>query len=313
MDLKTPVMGVPVGLLGVVVVGGLGIGYYFNKRAANKADQPTQLTEGGVGAGGSGFDNVSPPSTNPTVIEETNQTWGRKVTQYLIAQGMDPGIADNAVRKYLNSQNLTLQEQAMINSAIVKLGPAPEPLAPVVIPVGKPAPVTGLKAAQAGDSATRLTWEPVAGADHYSIDVVAVTGHWIYSSDTNSFTNSGQIPKGLKHTYTVYAVNETGKSSGVSVSFQNQVGGGGSTPAPKPVPAPQPAPQQRTETVRPGDTLTAISLRVYGTAGRWREIYNRNSGVIESAARAHGRPSSAGGPRKEIGWYIYAGTKLIIP
>ncbi|MGW6686482.1 LysM peptidoglycan-binding domain-containing protein [Streptomyces sp. NPDC054961] len=46
-----------------------------------------------------------------------------------------------------------------------------------------------------------------------------------------------------------------------------------------PVPAPQ---QQRTCTVRPGDSLSEIARRELGNEARWRELYAINRGVIGS-------------------------------
>jgi nucleoid-associated protein YgaU len=48
------------------------------------------------------------------------------------------------------------------------------------------------------------------------------------------------------------------------------------------VPAPDPVPAARTHTVKIGDSLTKISLKYYGTASRWEEIYQANRAVIKS-------------------------------
>jgi len=98
--------------------------------------------------------------------------------------------------------------------------------------------------------------------------------------------------------------------------------GGGSTPGtpappppppppPPPAPPPPPPPAQRTFTVQSwpqqGSTLSGIAQIVYGNAGLWPNIYNRNSDVIEAAARARGNASSNNGN------LIYADTVLVIP
>ncbi|MBT2466328.1 LysM peptidoglycan-binding domain-containing protein [Streptomyces sp. ISL-66] len=45
----------------------------------------------------------------------------------------------------------------------------------------------------------------------------------------------------------------------------------------------KPAPKaQRTYTVRPGDSLSAIARRELGNEGRWRELYAMNKGVVGS-------------------------------
>jgi tetratricopeptide (TPR) repeat protein len=46
-----------------------------------------------------------------------------------------------------------------------------------------------------------------------------------------------------------------------------------------------PASSGRTHTVAKGDTLSSISQRMYGTAGRWKEIYEANRQELQSPAR----------------------------
>jgi len=53
------------------------------------------------------------------------------------------------------------------------------------------------------------------------------------------------------------------------------------TPIPlRPTPRPVPTPTAGKIAVRPGDTLSKIASRELGDAGRWREIYDANRGVI---------------------------------
>ena len=42
------------------------------------------------------------------------------------------------------------------------------------------------------------------------------------------------------------------------------------------------AAEVRTVTVQPGDSLSAISKRVYGSYNKWREIYQANSDKMSS-------------------------------
>lgn len=60
-------------------------------------------------------------------------------------------------------------------------------------------------------------------------------------------------------------------------------------------------------TVKSGDCLWNISKAAYGNADKWKSIYQTNKSVIESTAKKYGRKSSSNG------WWIYPGTKLIIP
>ena len=49
-------------------------------------------------------------------------------------------------------------------------------------------------------------------------------------------------------------------------------------------PAQVPVAQQRFHTVTDGDSLSRISLRYYGTANRWQEIYNANRDVLQGSS-----------------------------
>lgn len=69
----------------------------------------------------------------------------------------------------------------------------------------------------------------------------------------------------------------------------------------------KPAPQPKTHTVVKGDNLWKISKKYYGAGSKWRTIYDANKTVIENAAKRHGKKSSSDG------WWIYPGTKLVIP
>ena len=51
--------------------------------------------------------------------------------------------------------------------------------------------------------------------------------------------------------------------------------------------------------------------KYYGSGSYANKIYNANKTVIEKAAKKHGRVSSA--HNGVNGWYIYDGTKLVIP
>ena len=55
----------------------------------------------------------------------------------------------------------------------------------------------------------------------------------------------------------------------------------------------------------------SIAKKYYGSGSYANKIYNANKTVIEKAAKKHGRVSSA--HNGVNGWYIYDGTKLVIP
>ena len=65
--------------------------------------------------------------------------------------------------------------------------------------------------------------------------------------------------------------------------------------------------QNKTYTIKSGDTLWAIAKKFYGNGNLYTKIYNANKSVIENAAKKYGRKSSSNGH------WIYPGTVLTIP
>ena len=122
----------PLGAWIILVGGALGIAWYTNKK--NKAAQPVGIVEDTSGAGGVGTGGVSqwvqnnPPPEEVAPVPTNNVEWARKAINWLIAQGYDASMADTAIRKYLESTPLSLSENALVKSALMKLGSPPEPL-----------------------------------------------------------------------------------------------------------------------------------------------------------------------------------------
>lgn len=67
------------------------------------------------------------------------------------------------------------------------------------------------------------------------------------------------------------------------------------------------APQNKTYTVKQGDTLWDIARVQLGNGAKWTTIYSLNKATIEAAAKKYGRDSSSNG------WWIYPGTVLKLP
>ncbi|MGH7551511.1 MAG: hypothetical protein ACREMQ_00610, partial [Longimicrobiales bacterium] len=130
----------PLGAWIGIVVGGLGIGYLINQ-SQNKP-QAVPLVDQGVGAGMQQLIETPPINVSPSTPELDNAAWGRNAVNWLVSQNHDQGVADNAVRKYLQAQALTAQEQAMLNLVLVRFGAPPEPLPPVDQPPPTTPPTT---------------------------------------------------------------------------------------------------------------------------------------------------------------------------
>jgi nucleoid-associated protein YgaU len=140
----------PLGAWAAVVAGGLGIAWYSmrNQKAAAPAIVTDTSADPGVGTGPS-WTAVGPPTTAPDTSEstiDTNEAWAVAAINYLIAQGYDPNVADSAIRKYIQSDSLSVQEYALVRFALAKLGsppvPLPDPPTPPVVnpPVVPPPP-----------------------------------------------------------------------------------------------------------------------------------------------------------------------------
>lgn len=70
-------------------------------------------------------------------------------------------------------------------------------------------------------------------------------------------------------------------------------------------------PTPKTHVVKSGECLSVIAKKYYGSGSQQTKIYNANKSVIESTAKKHGYTSSS---NKGIpGWWIFPGTKLVIP
>ena len=70
-------------------------------------------------------------------------------------------------------------------------------------------------------------------------------------------------------------------------------------------------PKRKTHVVTGNDTLWSIAKKYYGSGSYYSKIYNANKTAIEKAAKEHGLTSSSHNGVK--GWWIYSGTKLVIP
>lgn len=307
MALDKKIGPLPLGVWLIVVAGGLGLGFYINSRSGGaSAEEPGEEQQGdsGVGRGGAWVPIAPAPAPPSDEVPETNVEWGKRVLNWLIGMKYDPGIADNAVRKYLYGEKLDLAEQAMINAALVKFGAPPEPIAPVEVPQpGKQPPstpqnlvVTGK--APTGDSIS-FAWSPTSGASGYRMRAVGTEKWW---ESTGSTMFYGGLRGGTEYRFELIAYNDMGQSPPASITTSTTSTGA----APKP-PTPAPPSGPRTHTIRNGDTLWAIALQYYGNANRHQEIYRANSAVIEAAARTHGRSTS------QNGHWIYPGTVITIP
>lgn len=69
--------------------------------------------------------------------------------------------------------------------------------------------------------------------------------------------------------------------------------------------------KQKTYTVKKGDNLWNLAKKYYGSGSKMSKLYKANKSVIEKAAKKHGYTSSSN--KGVAGWWIFPGTKLVIP
>lgn len=151
------------------------------------ADQAAQAAQAGGGSAGGGSGSGSTQAGQYA----DNNAWSRAAINYLVARGVDPTQANEAVMTFLSSAPLTPAQQADVNLAIQALGPPPTlpgPVgaggSPIVTPPAggtgtttttpggpTPAPVTGLAVAARTRNTISLKWNRAANATGYVV-------HW---------------------------------------------------------------------------------------------------------------------------------------
>jgi hypothetical protein len=109
----------------------------------------------------------------------SNQQWEQAAINYLVGLGDDSVAANGAISAYLQSQTLTSNQQAMVNSAVLALGAPPDPPAPststtIVSPPGGATtyatnPPTGLAVAATTASSLSLKWNAAKNATGYTV------------------------------------------------------------------------------------------------------------------------------------------------
>lgn len=308
----------PPAVWAIVIGGGLAVGYFINRKNSS-APTVQQPVETGVGAGGTGgFADVNPPTSTPSSSgDATNDAWRIRVSNAMISQGSDPLTTDAALRKYLAGQSLNVVEQAIVSRAITLYGLPPQPISG---PGNQgPTAVTGLTMVPTGPRRVTVSWVPSPGATAYTVIMSNQLGQETFDGVLAPPLIDDHLWPDMDHQATVIAKNDTGQSEPRTTTAHTPPETGSSAPSapppnPGPAPAPAPAPQPGPETwvVDPGDSLWGISLKHYGTPGRWMDIYNANVGVIEDTARRHGK-SSANGPNGSKGWWIFPGEVLVLP
>lgn len=209
----------------------LGIWYYLERKksatAAAASTTSTTATTGNYGTDPAGNTGEINPATgyvygsaeDTAALQQqstgaqssgsysTNDQWAEAAINYLVGLGDDSVVANGAIEAYLQSQTLTTAQQAMVNSAIQKLGAPPQPPSPgtttgVVAPPGGATtyatnPPTGLTVTSSGGSSIGLKWNAATNATGYTVSAKPASGTGTAQTTTTTLplaTLSGLSP-----------------------------------------------------------------------------------------------------------------------
>lgn len=206
-DMSKQIGPLPLGAWVIVVGAGVGIALWTRRSPVPAVVESGNGTPG-VGTGGSGqFTDLTPTPANPAQqAPTTNEQWGVKAINWLIANGYPANVADSAIRKYLSGAKLSVQEFTMVGIVLVALGSPPQILPPgdeeppTTQPpaTDPPPPATQLSAPSNVNGfsiwtyAIELHWGSVSGAEGYRI---MVNGE----ADTNNWrVGTGKMIMGLQ-------------------------------------------------------------------------------------------------------------------
>jgi LysM repeat protein len=324
--------------VGVWIVAAAGIYWYLARR--NKAGTGSTDPAGNVGTidpatgyvygstqdtaalgssiGGSGGGSSSGSDTSGSTIGGSyadNAAWGRAAINYLVARGIDPTEANEAVQAFLQGlPPSSPAAQADVNLAVQALNAPPTPPAatggtnpPIVtVPGGityAANPPTGVSVRGKTSSTVTLGWNKAANATSYTVaygtTAAAADGSTSVSAALSSATVGG-LRAGTLYYFRVQAQPaRTGSASATltTTTAASTTGGGGSSGGGSGVGSTP----TRTYTIVRGDTLYGIAAKLRVSES---SLYAENKTVIEDAAHRYGHPSSSNGS------LIFPGTVL---
>lgn len=201
----------------VSIVGGLGVAYFINSRAKSSKEDGIPMGEDGEyyqvpnGQAAAVFANIPPPVVK---APETLDEWAVRATAFLISRFPTKAyLVQQAIRKYIQGENVTEDEAAIIQVALTEFGAPPQlPTAGEVIkppppPVTKPpttTPPTTTKPPTTAPPAryyTVQTW-PAQGSTLWGIATIYYGNGtlWtkIYNANRDKISNPDLIYPGQK-------------------------------------------------------------------------------------------------------------------
>lgn len=286
--------GVPVwGWIAIVLVVGGGV-YYMQSRSGVKdvapqgSTLPGPATVAGAGGGYNTVGNMPQTTTAETVRILTNNQWATAAQKWLIQHGYDATDSAAAVQNYVNGEKLSQPQNALIEAALVAIGPKPE------MNSGAASKVSALHTAKGGN----LFGQIVQGIGGFlGLD----NTDNIFAPYINPFLNNiidhGPIGGVFQSVNDLVggSIKVSGQAANVVIPGvgtvnlggsvgTNGIGVNGSLPGVGNVNVgvgPTSSNQyQQNYTVVSGDSLSSVSMKVYGNTGGASRIYSANLGKI---------------------------------
>lgn len=130
----------------------LAAGYYYVSGRSNGTPASDSLAAPNAADSGAGIQDEtgtvpvvsggSVPTTGGTSAPTDNLAWFTAASNFLVAANFDTASVTNALNKYLQGEQLTLTERAMVNMAVARYGVPPEgvPVSPGATPTTPPFP-----------------------------------------------------------------------------------------------------------------------------------------------------------------------------
>lgn len=217
-------------------------GYVYGSVEDVAALQSQNALENAGGGTGSG--------TGPATYAN-NTAWASAAINYLVAQGVDPSQANEAIQQYLSGQVLTSQQQADVNLAIQALGAPPSLPGPIGTPPGQVVtppggtgttgttatsvqqypPPTGLTAESKTATTVNLAWNDTPSGSSYPASYTVRTwpaagGNAVSETTVSAPNDTGSkvrtVVQGLK-TKTSYKIQVWANGGAVAPSGANLV------------------------------------------------------------------------------------------
>lgn len=283
--------GLPVwGWLVIVVVVGGGVYYMQSKKGVAQKDFVAQPTAQGSGYITAGY---IPPTTTAEITRIlTNSQWAIAAQKDLVGKGHDAGKAADATAMYINGETISSEQRKLIDIALVDIGPLPEQPSS-----GNLSKVNPLHTAAPGNLFGQIA-AGIGGLLGLNDPNNPVAPY--ISPFFNNIIDQGPIGGIFQSASSILGgnVNISGKTPGIDIPGVGVIGGnlnvgtsgvnvsgsgaGGSLGVSV---NPNSSASYTSYTIQPGDTLSSISMKVYGNTGGANKIYSANLGKITNTKK----------------------------